>query len=185
MLYLYKFKNKLKMIEIELINKSETFKNIHNKKSQIDYYIENNAHPDIIKIVSLNNKSFGEVMQRIIKEFLKLDNPIDSGHDIYQKSSGVKFEVKSSRYWVTNKDWKWQHIMEYHDYDYVLFCGINFNGIDLFIISKSDILKLKDEGLVTKQGGSNDGHGLWCNYNNIKEYITPIKNIEELNDFIK
>jgi hypothetical protein len=134
-------------------------------------------------MVALGNKSFGERLQRIIMECLNLDKPINTGHDIRQNSTGKKFEVKSSRFWVSNGDWKWQHIMENHDYDYLLLCGVNFNTVDVFIISKSDFLNLKEKGLVTQQGGA-EGQGLWCNYSNIKEYLTPIKCIEDLDNFV-
>jgi len=172
------------MIEIEKLNKTKAFESIKNVKTQVDFYLENGSHPDIIKMVALGNKSFGEKMQRIVMECLSLDRPTSTGHDVQQSSSGKKFEVKSSRFWVSNGDWKWQHIMEDHDYDYLLLCGVNFNSVDVFIISKSDLLSLKDKGLVTQQGGA-EGQGLWCNYNNIKNYLTPIKNVEDLDNYLK
>jgi len=172
------------MLEIEKINKTKAFESIKEVKTQVDYYMENDAHPDIIKMVNLSNKSFGERLQRIVMEYLNLDKPINTGHDIQQISTGKKFEVKSSRFWVKNGDWKWQHIMEDHNYDYLLLCGINFNSVDVFIISKSDFLSLKKIGLVTQQGGA-EGQGLWCNFSNIKDYLTPIKSVEDLDNFVK
>lgn len=171
------------MISIENINKTKAFESIINAKNQVDYYKERNAHSDIIKIVELGNKSFGEKMQRIILEELNLDKPTSTGHDVQQISSGKKFEVKSSRFWATNGDWKWQHIMEDHNYDYLLFVGINFQSVDVFIITKENLLSLKSKALVTQQGGA-EGQGLWCNYSKIKQYLTSISNEEELNDFI-
>ena len=171
------------MLEIEKINKTKAFESIKGVKTQVDYYMENGAHPDIVKMVALGNKSFGERLQRIVMEYLNLDKPNNTGHDIQQNSTGKKFEVKSSRFWVSNGDWKWQHIMEEHDYDYLLLCGVNFNSVDVFIISKSDFLKLKTKGLATQQGGA-EGQGLWCNYSNIKDYLTPIKNIQDLENFV-
>lgn len=171
------------MLKIENINKTKAFESIKNVKTQVDYYRENSAHADILKMVALGNKSFGERLQRIIMEYLGLDKPNNTGHDIQQNSSGKKFEVKSSRFWVTNGDWKWQHIMEDHNYDYLLLCGVNFNSVDVFIISKNDFMNLKNKGLVTQQGGA-EGQGLWCNYSTIKDYLTPIKSVEDLNSFI-
>ena len=171
------------MIDIENIAKTKAFEDIKSVNTQVDYYIENGSHPDIIKLVSLGNKSFGERTQRIIKECLNLDNPTNSGHDVQQTSTGNKMEVKSSRFWVNTGDWRWQHIMENHEYDYLLLCGVNFDNIDVFIISKTDFLNLKESGLVTQQGNA-EGQGLWCNYRDIKDYLTQIKNIEDLNNFI-
>ena len=171
------------MISIDKINKTKAFENIKNAKTQTDYYIENNAHADIIKMVALGNKSFGEKLQRIVLEHLNLDKPSSTGHDVQQKISGKKFEVKSSRFWTTNGDWKWQHIMEDHNYDYLLLVGINFQSVDIFIITKEKLMSLKSKGLVTQQGGA-EGQGLWCNYSQIKDYLTSISNEEELNKFI-
>jgi hypothetical protein len=134
-------------------------------------------------MVALGNKSFGEKMQRIILEQFNLVKPTSTGHDVRQESSGKKFEVKSSRFWTSNGDWKWQHIMEEHDYDYLILVGINFNSVDVFIISKIDIISLKEKGLVTQQGGA-EGQGLWCNYSKIKKFINPISSEEELNNFL-
>jgi len=178
------------MISIDSINKTKAFENIKNSKTQTDFYLENNAHPDIITMVKLGNKSFGEKLQRIILEQLNLDKPNSTGHDVQQKSSGKKFEVKSSRFWINNgggylssTGWKWQHIMEDHDYDYLLLVGINFQGIDVFIITKQNLISLKSKGIVTQQGGA-EGQGLWCNYSQIKDYLTPISSETDLNEFI-
>ena len=46
------------------------------------------------------------------------------------------------------------------------------------------ISKLKKSGLVTQQGGA-EGQGLWCNFSNIKDYLTPIKSVEDLDNFVK
>lgn len=171
------------MLDIETIKKTKSFESIKNTKNQIDYYVENNASQDIIKLVSLSNKSFGEKLQRIVMEALGLDNPNNSGHDIRENISGKKFENKGSRFWINNGDWRWQHIMENHDYDYLLLCGLNFQGIDVFIISKNEFLALKEKKLVTQQGGA-EGQGLWCSYNNIKNYLTPINCREDLIKYI-
>lgn len=171
------------MLDIKTIKKTKSFEGIKNTKTQIDYYLENNASQDIIKLVSLSNKSFGERLQRIVMEVLELDKSNSTGHDIRENISGKKFENKSSRFWIKNGDWRWQHIMENHDYDYLLLCGLNFQGIDVFIISKNEFLALKEKKLVTQQGGA-EGQGLWCNYNNIKKYLTPINCREDVIKYI-
>lgn len=171
------------MISIEEINKTKAFENIKNAKTQTDYYIERGAHPDIIKMVALGNKSFGEKLQRIVLEQLNLDKPSSTGHDVQELTSGKKFEVKSSRFWINNGDWKWQHIMEHHDYDYLLLVGINFQTVDVYAITKSKLISLKSLGIVTQQGGA-EGQGLWCNYSQVKSYLTPISSVEDLKEFI-
>ena len=169
---------------IEEIKKTRIIENLKNKKTQEDYYIEKNASTDIIKLVKLNNKSFGETNAKIVIKNLKLDPPSNPGHDAQKKSCCKKIEIKSSRFWVGISDWKWQHIMVDHDYDYLLLCGINFHSIDVFIISKSDFISLKDKGLV-KQQGKAEGQGLWCSYKDIKNHLTIIKSVNDINNFIK
>jgi|LakMenE01Jun11ns_1017448.scaffolds.fasta_scaffold9833590_2 hypothetical protein len=171
------------MLDIKTIIKTKSYKSIRENKTQIDYYIENKSNPDIVKLVGLNNKSFGEKMQRIVMESLNLDKPDGSSHDMRENINNVKFETKSSRFWVKVEDWNWQHIMENHDYDYLLLCGLNFQGIDVFIISKNKLINLKDNGLVKQQGGG-EGQGLWCRYKNIKEYLTPINSKEDIIKYI-
>jgi hypothetical protein len=171
------------MIEIEKISKTNAFKNMSISKSQLSYYAENDSHPNIIKLVELNNKTFGEKMQKMIMEYLKLDKSNNSGYDIHDKLNNLKFEVKSSRYWVATQDWKWQHIMENHDYDYLLLCGINFKSVDVYIISKKDFLNLKKIGVVKQQGGA-EGQGLWANFKNIKTHLTSIENINDINSYV-
>ena len=171
------------MFDINQVNKTKSFEVIKKVKTQVIYYHENNAHPDIVKLVGLGNKSFGEKTQKIVMECLSLDKPTETGHDIRQELTGLEFEVKSSRYWVATGDWKWQHIMEGHKYDYLLMVGVTFNSIEVYIISKQKFMELKSIGLVTQQGGA-EGQGLWCNYSKIKDYLTPISSTEDLNNFI-
>jgi hypothetical protein len=171
------------MIYIDEIKKTTTFENIIKTKTQIDYYTENGASQDILKLVLLNNKSFGEKMQRIVGEIFELDKPTNTGHDGQIKKNNIKFEIKSSRFWVTTKDWRWQHIMVDHSYTHLIFVGINFMGIDVYIITKDKFLELRETNIVTQQGNA-EGQGLWCEYSKIKNYLTKISTINELNDYL-
>jgi hypothetical protein len=171
------------VVDIEYVSQTKAFESIKEVKTQVDYYTQNGAHTDIIKLVALGNRSFGEKIQRIVMEFFNLDKPETTGHDVKQNTLGKKFEVKSSRFWVGTSDWKWQHIMEDHDYDYLLLCGVNFKKIDVFIITKQKVLELKEQGLVSQQGGG-EGQGLWCDYKTISDYVKRVSTPEEIIDFI-
>jgi hypothetical protein len=146
-----------------------------------DYYIENNAHNLIIPLIALNNRLFGCLMENIIKEYINADKSINSSYDYSYKS--IKIEQKTSRYWRSIKDFKWQHIMLKHDYDMVILVGIDFNDIKIYAISKKIIFELYKNKKIKMQGNA-EGQGLWFSRNSIKTYLTQIKNINDLDNFI-
>ena len=125
---------------------TNSFKTIDSKISQLDFYLNHNSKDDILKLVSLNNKAFGEIMQRIISESLNMTKATNTGHDAIKNKKLI--EIKSSRYWTKTKDWCFQHIMEDHKYDYLLCVGIAFDNIEMYIIDKEDFLDLKQDGIV-------------------------------------
>lgn len=158
------------------ISRSNDCEKFFNSKTQLEYYIENDSHPNTINLAKLNNKSFGEKMQKIIINLLNLDPPENPGHDATKKN--LKFEIKSSRYWIKLKDFKWQHIMEYHDYDYLILTGLDFHEIIIYILSKKDLIKLKENNKIKMQGGA-EGQGLWFERKKIEKYLTKIDNKNE------
>ena len=176
--------NKRRFFSINNISKTNQFKNMKTSINQEQYYRKNGAPEDILKIVRLSNKAFGEKLQCIIQELLDLEKSSHTGHDAQKVSMDLKFEIKSSRYGVKSKDYMWQHIMEKHNYDYLLLVGIDFNGFKVFIISKKDFMKLRCEGLVKTQGGG-EGQGLWCQCKKIEDYLHEIENKKDFYNFLK
>lgn len=179
--------NSNELFSITNIKNTKEFNKSKKKKSQKEYYEENDSPKEILKLVGMNPKAFGEKMQKIIIELLVLEKSNNSGYDA--KINNVKFEIKSSRYWVNKKDFKWQHIMEKHIYDYLIFIGVNFNKFDVYIISKEDFLKLKNiknsrgRYIVREQGGA-ENQGLWANRNDIVQYLQKINTIEDFQKYI-
>ena len=155
--------------------KTKSFKNINNKLTQEDFYRNNNSCENILKLVRLNNKAFGETLQCIVKDLLDLDKSCDAGHDAQKLSHGLKFEIKSARYWISIRDFKWQHIMEEHEYDYLILVGIDFDCLRLYLISKYQFMKLKTKG-IAKQQGRAEGQGLWVSRKKILDHLIEIKN---------
>lgn len=158
------------------------FKTISEKINQLDYYIKHDSHEDILKIIALNNKSFGERMQRIVSEVLGMTKATNTGHDAIK--NGKLIEIKSSRFWVDTKDWCFQHIMEDHKYDYLLCVGIAFDNIEMYIIDKEDFLDLKHDGIVKVQGGG-EGQGMWFQFRDLKDYLHKIESVEDFDKWIK
>lgn len=169
------------MLKLEDFTITGQFKTISNKINQLDFYIKNKSHDNILKIVSLNNKSFGERMQRIVSEVLGLEKATNTGHDAIKFNKRI--EIKSSRFWVDTKDWCFQHIMADHKYDYLLCVGIAFDNIELYIIDKEDFLHLKDDGIVKVQGGG-EGQGMWFQFRDLKDYLHRIESIEDFDNWV-
>jgi len=164
------------------ISQTLEFKKSTTKITQSQYYLANHTKKTIMTLVTMNNKAYGEKMQSIVKELLNLSKATHTGHDA--QKYGKKFEIKSSRYWVGIKDFKWQHIMENHVYDYILLVGLDFTEIKIYIISKPDFMKLKKSGVVKQQGGA-EGQGIWCQRSKIINHLTLVKNISHFDSIIR
>jgi hypothetical protein len=167
------------------IKNTNSYKNLKKKtkKSQLDYYIDNGAPKEILDFIKLSNKAFGSECEKIIIEIFKLEKSNESSYDAKYKD--YKVEIKSSRIWNNLKDlFKWQHIMENHNYDFIIFCGIDINEFKFWIISKEKLLSLKETKCIKKQGGA-EGQGLWCEYSKIKNILTEINSINDISEYIK
>jgi hypothetical protein len=160
----------------------ECYTTMKNKttKTQLDYYIENNSPIEILDFVKLSNKAFGSEIEKLTKEIFQLKKSKHSSYDLSFKK--YKFEVKGSRKWG-GKTFKWQHIMEEHHYHFIILCGIDYQELKFWIISKTKFLELKNENIVSQQGGG-EGQGLWCDFEKIKEHLIPLKNKNDFNNYL-
>ena len=120
--WLYRKNQPLNSNKLLLLKSHQDFKP---SKTQLEYYIENKASPQILQYVTLQGKTFGEkYMEKIAKEYFNLEKRINSSHDHIKL--GKKIEQKSARYGSDGSEWKWQHIEMKHDWDYLLICGLDF-----------------------------------------------------------
>jgi hypothetical protein len=152
--------------------------------NQEDFYRHNGSCENILKLVKLSNKAFGEKLQSIVKDLLNLDDSYDAGHDARKDSMDLNFEIKSSRYAVSTKDFMWQHIMEEHKYDYLILVGVDYNRLKIYLISKYKFMKLKTKGLATQQGRA-EGQGLWAQRKNILPYLIEINSKKQFYGIIQ
>lgn len=179
--------NSNELFSITNIKNTREFNRNDNTKSQLEHYEENGSPKEILKLVAMNPKKFGEKIQKIAMEILLLDRSDNSGYDA--RIDGRRIEIKSSRFWVNIRDFKWQHIMEEHTYDYLIFIGVNFTKFDVYIISKNRFLELKNitnsrgRYIVREQGGA-ENQGLWANRNDIVQYLQEINTIEDFQKYI-
>lgn len=168
---------------ISTISKTKAFKKQTTTKTQLNYYLQNNADIDIMKLVQLSNKAFGEKIQSIIKELLGLSKSTSTGHDAIKNK--IKFEIKASRYWAKTADFTWQHIMTEHVYDYLILVGIDFNEFKIYLLHKNKLLEIINENdkKINIQGGAG-GQGYWCSRNSIITELMEIKNKNEFDNII-
>jgi hypothetical protein len=122
-------------------------------KTQLDYYTEYEAHPEILKYVGLSGGAFGGLMEHIAGEIFGLGARNNSGHD--HTKNGKTIEQKSSRYTAKGGGWMWQHIEMKHEWDYLLICGLNFDNIRFYISPRDKIEELVAGGVITGQGKQN------------------------------
>jgi len=156
---------------------STAFKRLmkNRKPSQIDFYIKNSASKDILSLVPLSNKAFGEGMQRIVAEMFGMSNPLDTGHDAVY--NGMPIEIKSARYWSGKLDCKWQHIMTDHKYDWVMLALVDFQDLKFWMVSKATIMANPE--LFTQQGNA-EGQGLWCTMKKVMHLLHPVASRQDL-----
>ena len=152
-----------------------------NKETQYDYYVRNNSHENILKLVRLESKTVGTVVEAIMRTNLQLGDRTSSQND--GTFRGKKFEIKAARYWCGETSCKWQHLEEDHDYEYVLFVLIDFTKLRIWVMSKNKLFTGRtsaDKPLVERQG--EQGH--FVNMSIVVEHGTEINSVADLNTYI-
>lgn len=182
-------------ITVEKLLELNCHKEFIEPTTQLDYYINNNASPEILKYVVISGKSFGEkYMERLAKEYFNLNNRISSTHDHIKLNK--KIEQKSARYHANGNDWKWQHIELSHEWDYLLLCGLGFESIQFYITSREIVETLVRQNIIVGQGKKIDGisqpqQAYWFSRNdftknniNFTDYFKPIMNEDHLIEYL-
>jgi hypothetical protein len=166
-------------------------------KTQLDYYIDNDSSPEILKYVGLQGKTFGEkYMEPIAREFFNMEKRTNSSHD-HSKNNKL-IEQKSARYHANGSDFKWQHIEMNHEWDFLLLTGLEFNSIVFYIATRKIVEQLIEEGIITGQGKKDDNgvaspqQAYWFQRTDFKkksksitDYFTVVSSEEELVNYIE
>jgi len=159
---------------------SKSFKKISKKETQIKYYKKNFSCDEILQLVDLESKAFGTACENILTEILELGPRTSTQNDATKY--GKKIEIKSARYWAGVDNCKWQHLEPDHDYEYALFVLLDFQEFKIWGIKKSILMgEMREKNIVTFQGKQ----GWWVTKNAILPYLTSIKNIIDLDNFIQ
>ena len=165
---------------------------LKNKTSLIDYYKLKKTNKYILPLISLDNKSFGSIVEQIVIEHLECIKSSTSTYDcsktvidINGNNKTIKFEQKSSRYWRALEDFKWQHVILDHPYDALLLVGIDFQEIKIYCISKCKIIELHKKGVIKNQGGGNkgNGQGVWFSRKQVQDHLIELKTLQDFENF--
>ena len=159
---------------------TKAFKTIKNKETQSMYYKRMNASVEVLQLVELESKQFGSETEKIISEIFNLSSRTSTQNDATLNSK--KFEIKSARYWAGKDECIWQHLEPEHDYEYVIFAILDFHGWKIWCIKKTILMgELRDKKVVKYQGKQ----GFWTKKSAILPFLTSIKTIMDLQNFIQ
>ena len=154
---------------------TRAFQSIKAKQTQIKFYKENKAAEEVLQLVELESKPFGSESEKIISEIFGLGKRTSTQNDATFKEK--KIEIKSARYWSGKNECIWQHMEPEHDYEYVLFILLDFQGWKVWCIKKTLLMgELREKKIVTFQGKQ----GWWTKKSAILPHLTEIKNIADL-----
>jgi hypothetical protein len=155
------------------------YKAIREKLTQTKYYKDNGATEEVLQLVNLESKAFGSESEKILSELFSFGPRTSSENDA--TLNGKKIEIKSARYWAGKDDCVWQHLEPDHDYEYAIFALLDFDGWNVWGISKKNLMgELREKKIVTFQGKQ----GWWTRKSSILPYLTSITNVKEMNEFI-
>lgn len=159
----------------------ETYKGIqcNQGKGNPNQILQEKSCNEVLQLVDLESKPFGTESEKILQEIFQLAPRTSSQND--GTRHGKKIEIKCARYWAGKDDCKWQHLEPDHDYQYVLFGLLDFQGWKVWGIQKSLLMgDMREKKIVTYQGKQ----GWWVTKSAILPYLTPIHSIDELDAFL-
>jgi hypothetical protein len=102
-----------------------------------------------------------------------------------EESMPIYVEQKSSGHWGTD-DFKWQHVEIKHKWHILLLCGIGYHQVNFWLMNRTTFERLIDEQKITNQGNkeNDSSEGMWFNYSDVKDSLTPVNTNEEIIQFI-
>lgn len=156
----------------KLIFESDYYKDTIKKKTARDFYVERGACHRIISLVTMNNKTYGAFCEKLIRDFFKLEPPMDTQHDAIFLDRRI--EIKSPRMGASG-NYFLQHIKKTHNFEFILINLLESNGFKTMILSKKEVLphlKLQK------------GEGYFLYQKEIEKISTVIKNKKDLRDYV-
>ena len=119
------------------------------------------------KLKLMKAKQAGARYEAIAKNILeqlghKVEKPTSTDHDCIV--DGEKVEIKGSMLTKGSNDkFSFLQIRPAQDYEKVLFLCISFDKVEVYTLTKAEILERIDSGIIKKQhGGNNANSGTFC-----------------------
>jgi hypothetical protein len=97
------------------------------------------------------------------------------------RPTNIYVEQKSSGHW-TATGYKWQHIEPNHKWNMLLLCGIDYQDVKFWGMTRATFLRLVEEKKITNQGakGGQSSEGMWFNSGDVFDSLVPLATNEEL-----
>lgn len=113
------------------------------------------------------------------------DHKINMEAGEQEESIPFYVEQKSSGHWGTD-DFKWQHVEIKHKWHILLLCGIGYQEVKFWLMNRTTFERLIHEKKITNQGNkeNDSSEGMWFNYSDVKDSLTPVNTNEEIIQFI-
>lgn len=158
---------------------TKSFKTMVEKMTQLKYYEKNQSTNEVLQLVKLDSKPFGSISEKIITEIFNLGPRTSTQNDATYKNK--KIEIKCARYWAGRNECIWQHLEPEHDYNYVLFCLLDFNKWRIWCIDKDTLMnELREKRIITYQGRQ----GWWTKKSAILPYLKEVHKVEDLEEIM-
>lgn len=162
------------------------------KMTQLQRYEKKNASDCIMKFIAIGG---GPKMGTTLEEYARFrfeplqkrnKGKCETGYDhlIQLKTHNVFVEQKSSGHWGED-DYKWQHVEYKHKWTMLLLCGIDYTEVKFWGMDRKTFSRLISEKKITNQGNKTgeSSEGMWFNYLDVKDSLSPIDTDEELLQF--
>jgi hypothetical protein len=160
--------------------------------SQLERYIAAGAPDYIQKFIAMGG---GQKMGTTCEKFARFRFPTplkprakgkdQTGYDhrlmLPGRETPILVEQKSSGFWG-DSEFLWQHVEPDHKWQMLLLCGIAYDDIHFWAMSRTTYEALRTAGKITNQGNKagDSSEGTWFKYSAVKEHLTPIRTEADL-----
>jgi len=168
------------------------------KMKQLERYTAAGAPESILRLIRLGGgSSMGTTMEKVARHHFggvllpraKGTGTTETGYDhrcVVSPTVSKFVEQKSAGLWSdAPNSFKWQHIEVDHKWEFLLLAGIQYTGIDFWVMRRADFLAAVAAGAATNQGNKakESSEGVWMDYANVASWLIPIKTKADLEAF--
>lgn len=161
----------------------------HKRKStQLERYEKKNAPECIKRFIAIGGgPKMGTTLEEYARFHFKTLHKRSKGKDqtgydhILKASRDIYIEQKSSGHWGED-DYKWQHVEAKHKWDILLLCGIDYDRVRFWTMSRKTFNRLVSEKKITNQGNKagDSSEGVWFNYSDVQDSLMEVRTDEDL-----